>query len=261
MSGRGSAVRLGQRPSRTVIGNSRKKAGNGKSWNYLRKVDCGGRDAGPTRSKKEAISLVKNHSTTKEHEERALELLDLGWPDKRQPRPNKLAVEESIVKSAHPHGVGSSAAACLHLAAKELRFDSKFEGWASLCLPSARNPIKFGFRSLKRMRMILRSIGRGEMCSRNSAMAILSRANLGETIYADISSRIWKRWEQCTCSGENLENHPRQMLAAICHVIAEEEDLPVRPTLIQERFNVGRSYQNWISKIVFPQVDKPPNQT
>ena len=263
MSGRGSPVRIGQRPSRTVIGASSKKAGNGKSWNYLRKVDGGGRDGGPTRKKKEAIRLIQSHSTTKGHERRALELLDLGWPDKRQSRPNRLALKEPIWRSAHPHGVGCSAAACLHIAAEEMGFDLKFETVVGLCLPTAENPVSFGFRSLKRMRKILHdSLGRGRrMSSDNSARAILSRANLGETIYGGISSRIWEHWGLSTLTGDNLENHPRQLLAAICHLIAMDEGLPVRPTLIQDRFNVGRSYQNWISKVSFKQVDKPPNQT
>lgn len=99
------------------------------------------------------------------------------------------------------------------------------------------------------------------MNSNNSARAILSRASLGETIYGGIISRIWEYWELSTAIGDNLENHPRQMLAAICHVVAVEEGIPVRSTLIQNRFNVGRSYQNWISRVSSKQVDKPPIKT
>jgi len=263
MSGRGGAVKLGQRPSRTVIGDSSGKAGNGKSWNYMRKVDSGGRDDGPTRKKIEAIRIIQSNSTTQGHERRALELLDLGWPDKRQTRPNRLALKEPIWRSAHPHGVRCSAAACLHIAAEEMGFDSKFEDVVNLCLPTAQNPISFGFRSLKRMRKIMHdSLGiGGRMNSNNSARAILSRASLGETIYGGIISRIWEYWELSTVTGDNLENHPRQMLAAICHVVAVEEGIPVRSTLIQNRFNVGRSYQNWISRVSSKQVDKPPIKT
>ena len=249
MSGRGAPVRLGQRPSQTRIGSSLGRAGNGRSWGYLDRVNSGGLDDGPTRSKSEAIRLVKDHSATLEHERCALELLDLGWPDRRQPSPNALAVEEPIWKPAHPHGVGSSAAACLHLAAGEMGFDSKLERWAGLCLPNAKNPVTFGFRSLKRMRTILWACGRGRVGSRGSAMAILSRANLGETIYGAISDRIWESWLECARMGGNLESHPRQVLAAICHAIALKEGMPVRPGLIQERFDVGRSYQNWIPRV------------
>jgi len=252
MSGRGGSVKLGKRPSRTRIGKSRGRAGNGRSWSYLERVNGGGVDGGPTRSKKEAVRLVERHSATREHERCALELLDLGWPDGRQAKPHPMAVEGPIWRPAHPHGVGSSAAACLHLAAEEMGFDSKFQSWAELCLPNAKNPVTFGFRSLKRMRSILRACGRGRVSSREYANAILSRANLGGTIYGAISARVWESWLECERTEDNLESHPRQVLAAICHVIAVDEGLPVRPGLIMERFDVGRSYQNWIPKVGRP---------
>ena len=251
MSGRGGSVKLGKRPSRTRIGKSRRKAGNGRSWSYLERVNGGG-DDGPTSSKEEAIRLVERHSATRGHERCALELLDLGWPDGGQTSAHPLAVEEPIWRPGHPHGVGSSAAACLHLAAEEMGFDSKFQSWAELCLPNAKNPVTFGFRSLKRMRSILRACGRGRVSSREYTNAILSRANLGGTIYGAISARVWESWLECERTGGNLESHPRQVLAAICHVIAVDEGLPVRPGLIMERFDVGRSYQNWIPKVGRP---------
>ena len=114
MSGRGGSVKLGKRPSRTQIGKSRRKAGNGRAWSYLERVNGGG-DDGPTSSKEEAIRLVERHSATRGHERCALELLDLGWPDGGQTSAHPLAVEEPIWRPGHPHGVGSSAAACLHL--------------------------------------------------------------------------------------------------------------------------------------------------
>ena len=46
MSGRGGSVKLGKRPSRTQIGKSRRKAGNGRSWSYLERVNGGGVDGG-----------------------------------------------------------------------------------------------------------------------------------------------------------------------------------------------------------------------
>ena len=150
-----------------------------------------------------------------------------------------------------PHGVGSSAAACLHLAAEEMRFDSRFGYWAELCLPGVghKESKSFGFRSLKRMRVILEDLGRTRSSASESARAILQRANLSETIYGDLGAGIEEAWLVCTLAGDNLEGHARGVLAAICHVMAEDRGLPVRPSLIQKRFDVGRSYQNWIGRI------------
>ena len=249
MSGRGASVKLGKRPSRTRIGNPRERARIGKNWRYLDRVDCGGADEGSTKPKDRAIDLIERHARTKEHANYALDLLDIGWPDRSQMNPNELAREEPIWKPAHPNGVGSAAAACLQLAAEEMGFDSKLERLAKLCLPDTTNPVSFGFRSLKRMRIILRSCRRGRPGTGVSAGAILSGANLGGTIYGSIATRIWEVWLECTRTGENLENHARPVLAAICHAVAQDEGFRVRPSLIQEIFDVGRSYQNWLDRL------------
>ena len=60
------------------------------------------------------------------------------------------------------------------------------------------------------------------------------RDSLGGTIYRGISSRIWDEWTQLTRSGDNLANHPRPVLAALCHVIAEDEGLPVGVQIVAE---------------------------
>ena len=251
MSGRGAPVRLGQRPGRTSIGESREKAGNGRSWNYLRKVDSGGNNDGPTRQKKEAIGLIKRYARTDGHRTRSLELLDIGWPDRGRPSRSPLANEGPIWRAAHPHGVSSSAATCLHLAAQEMGFDSRFGHYVGLCLPEiGRNEAEsFGFRSLKRMKIILWELRRKRSSASESARAILQRANLGETIYGDLNTGIEDAWLVCTLSRDNLGGHVRGVLAAICHILAEKGGLPVRPGLIQKRFDVGRSYQNWIERV------------
>ena len=97
------------------------------------------------------------------------------------------------------------------------------------------------------MRVILAGEG-ARNSSDDAAREILARANLGGTIYRGISSRIWDEWTQLTRSGDNLANHPRPVLAALCHVIAEDEGLPVGANLIMKRFNVGRSYHGWVTK-------------
>jgi|TARA_B100001105_G_C22182644_1_gene353453 hypothetical protein len=127
-------------------------------------------------------------------------------------------------------------------------FDSRFGHYVGLCLPGiGRNEAEsFGFRSLKRMKVILWELRRKGASASESARAILQRANLGETIYGDLNTGIEEAWFVCTLSGGNLEGHIRGVLAAICHVMAEDQGLPVKPGLIQKRFDVGRSYQNWI---------------
>jgi len=251
MSGRGAPVRLGKRPSRTVIGDSSRKAGNGRSWNYLRRIDVGGNESGPTRQKREAIDLIWRYARTDDHRRCSLELLDIGWPDRGRPSRSPLANEGPIWRAAHPHGVGSSAATCLHIAAEEMGFGFGFGYWGGLCLPelSGKEAKSFGFRSVKRMRFILRGLRRRGPSASESARAILQRANLSETIYRDLVAGIEEAWLVCTLAGDNLEGHVRGVLAAICHIMAEDGGLPVRPGLIQKRFDVGRSYQNWIERV------------
>ncbi|SVD08963.1 uncharacterized protein METZ01_LOCUS361817, partial [marine metagenome] len=60
-----------------------------------------------------------------------------------------------IWKAAPPRGVGASAAVCLHLASQRMGFDSKFADWVDLCLPGTRGAQSYGFRALKRMRVIM----------------------------------------------------------------------------------------------------------
>ena len=251
MSGRGARVRLGQRPSRTVIGDSREKAGNGRSWNYLRRIDIGIDDSGPTRQKKDAVGIIKRHARTIDHRRCSLELLDIGWPDRGRPSRSPLANGGPIWRAAHPHGVGSSAATCLHIAAEEMGFGFSFGYWAELCLPelSGKEAKSFGFRSVKRMRFILRGLRRRGPSASESARAILQRANLSETIYRDLGAGIEEAWLVCTLAEDNLEGHVRGVMAAICHIMAEDGGLPVRPGLIQKCFDVGRSYQNWIGRV------------
>lgn len=249
MSGRGGAVQRGGKLPGTVIG-----ASTGK-WGHLSRVDRGCGNGGPTRSKRECISLIWRHAETAPQRDRALDLLDVGWPDLDDPGrrgidmgPRGQGFDAPIWKAAHPRGVGASAAVCLHLASQGMDFDSKFVDWVGLCLPGTRRGRTYGFRALKRMRVILGGKG-GRKSSDDVAREILARANLGGTIYRSISSRIWDEWGQRTRSGDNLENHPRPVLAALCHVIAEEEGLPVRVDLIMRCFNVGRSYQGWVQRI------------
>jgi hypothetical protein len=256
MAGRGSPVKLGKRPAHTVIPKFNGTAGNGKKWNYLKKINDNYSDNGPSRSKQYSITLIEKHSRTSGHKRIALELLDIGWPDKDRGVNIGEVCETPIWKPAHPHGVGSSAATCLHVAAREFDFDSKFTEWIKLCLPGVKGATKYGFRSLKRMKQLLQHSGRKIMNSPDSPSAILQRANLGETIYREIMIDIWESWLNCTRCGNNIENHARPVLAALCHILAEKRNLPINTTYIANRFGVNRSYQNWISKLEGQKINK-----
>ena len=251
LSGRGGRVRSGDRVSGSVIGSS-----SGK-WGRLSRIDRGCGNRGPSRAKRECVSLIWRHAATDPQRDRALDLLDVGWPDLDGAgrRGGDIGSrgrggDAPIWKAAHPRGVGASAAVCLHLASQRMGFDSKFADWVDLCLPGTRGAQSYGFRALKRMRVIMGRDGTRKS-SDVVAREILARANLGGTIYRGISSRIWDEWTQLTRSGDNLQNHPRQVLAALCHHIANDKGLPTSQALIMDRFNVGRGYQTWISKLGF----------
>ena len=246
MSGRGGRVRSGDRASGSVIGSS-----SGR-WGRLSRIDRGCGNGGPSRAKRECISLIRRHAVTEPQRNRALDLLDVGWPDLDGAGRRGVDIGSRgrgagapIWKAAHPRGVGASASVCLHLASQGMGFDSKFADWVDLCLPDTRGANSYGFRALKRMRVILGGEG-ARKSSDDAAREILARANLGGTIYRGSSGRIWDEWAQLTRSGDNLGNHPRPVLAALCHVIAKDLGLPVEAGLIIRRFNISRGYQGWI---------------
>jgi hypothetical protein len=195
------------------------------------------------------MGMIREKAATQSHERIALELLDIGWPDGGASSATKEAKKTPMWKPAHPKGVPASAAVCLHLAAYELGFDSKFDEWVEICMPGVRKSKSYGFRCLKRMRAIL-----GENRLRRESMdreadRILDRANLGEVGLGGISPLIWERWVSITMSGGNESNHPRPVLAAICHSIAESQGMPVSSDEIARRFNIEKwTYRNWIGR-------------
>jgi hypothetical protein len=253
MSGRGSGTRLGSRPNGSVIKDKKSgKAGNGKSWAYLSKINSNIAAAdGPTRSKLEAIKLIENFATTRSHKQRALELLELGWPDKHSCSVNPRAAESPIWRSAHPYGVGSSAAACLHMALVRMEIDSKLPNWLNLCLPTVKsgNRNSYGFRCLKSLKQIISSTPmRSESFGVNGS-TILARANLGETRYRVVISEIRAIWASMKNADYNLVNHARPVMAAICHMIAKEHGLKPSKTEIMRLFDVEAGYVAWIPRI------------
>ena len=246
MTGRGPSTRSGKRIRGSVIRGSDASHGSRGKWNRLSRIDRTIEEFRPSRSKGEAAMLIRTHGGSSVHIDRSLELLDVGWPDASQTRSSEFARENPLWKPAHPHGVGASAAVCLHLSAAELGFDSKFSDWVSSCIQNDPKANSHAFRSLKHMRRILSSEGRQGLRPVEEAELILQRANLSETEYRSIAVEIREAWTAIRSSGENAANHTRQVLAALCQIKAKEAGLRVRPKLIRERFNVNRGYQGWI---------------
>ena len=249
MTGRGPSTRSGKRIRGSVIRGSDASHGSRGKWNRLSRIDRTIEEFRPSRSKGQAARLIRTLGASQVHIDRSLELLDLGWPDASQTRSSEFARENPLWKPAHPHGVGASAAVCLHLSAAELRFDSKFSNWVSACIHGDPNANSHAFRSLKHMRRILSVEGRQGTSPVEGAELIFQRANLPEIEYCSIASDVWEAWESIESTGANAINHPRQVLAAICHIKALDAGLKARPRLIRERFNVGRSYQGWIGRV------------
>ena len=251
MEGRGHGTRRGRRPSGTNIGRTGSVPDDKKrKWNRLRMMDRQGRE-GPTRQKLEAIRLVKAFASTDAHISMAIDLLDLGWPDKSEKRVMKAALEKPIWAAGHPCGVGASAAACLHASAARMGFDSKLSDWVEACLPGKKYGVKYSFRSLKRLAVILGEIERSVLLPDSVAGPILSRAELGRTQYGELVPMILDSWRfNAQCQENNLINHARPVLAALCEMLARDEGVPVDRVLIAERFNVGLGYWRWRKKLV-----------
>ena len=248
MSGRGPSTKRGKRTRGSVINGSEASNGSKGKWNRLSRIDNSIGGFRPSASKEEAARLIRTHGRTPPHIERSLELLDIGWPDASQNGSSEFARENPIWKSAHPHGVGSSAAVCLHLSAAELGFDSKLVDWVSHCINAGPKAQSYAFRALKCMKRILFQGCRINPTQTDEAESILQRANLPETQYRSITMDIMESWRAIESTGSNMANHPRQVLAALCHIKATAAGLRASPKFISERFNVGRSYQGWIRR-------------
>ena len=218
--------------------------GQRNKWGRLASIDRDGR-GGPSRSKLQTMELIRTLAATPTHERLALDMLEMGWPDKGSKSALTEAVRNPMWQPAHPRGVPSSAAVCLHLSAYEMGFDSKFEEWVKKCLPGVRKARSYAFRCLKRMRAIMGESRLRRESMDSEARAILSRANLGETEYAPIMGLIWEEWCEISSMRGNTKNHPRPVLAALCEKIAEREGMDISGAFIQSRFNVSRSYKAW----------------
>ena len=246
MDGRGPSTSRGKRIRGSVIRGSDASHGSKAKWNRLSRIDKSVAEFRSSRSKEEAARLIRTLGATQAHVERSLELLDVGWPDASQTRSSDFARENPMWKPAHPHGVGASAAVCLHMSSAELGFDSKFSDWVSSCIHGDPKAESYAFRSLKHMRRILSVARREAPGSVEIAESILSRANLPETVYAGVFDAVRKSWAEVSALGSNASNHPRQVLAAICHIKAQEAGIRISSKAIRESFNIGRSYQGWI---------------
>ena len=247
MSGRGPGTRGGRAQGSEIRASGTR---NQRMWRRLASIDRKGR-GGPSRSKIESIAMIREKAATPSQARVALDLLDIGWPDRGASSATKEAQEIPMWKPAHPKGVPSSAAVCLHLAAYELGFDSKFDEWVEICMPGVRKSKSYGFRCLKRMRAILGDSRLRRTSMDREAQNILSRANLGEIIPFEVLEIIVDEWDRLSESDDNLKNHPRPVLAALCEFISYREGLVIPPTEICGRFNLPSptSFRGWMEKI------------
>ena len=247
MQGRGPGSRGGRIQGSEIRASG---TGNQRRWRRLASIDRSGR-GGASRSKTESMGIIREKAATPSHSRVALDLLDIGWPDRGASSATKEAKENPMWKPAHPRGVPSSAAVCLHLAAYQLGFDSKFEEWVEICMPGVPKSKSFGFRCLKRMRAILGESRLRRDSMDREAQNILSRANLGEIIPFEVLEIIVDEWARLSESDDNLKNHPRPVLAALCEFISYREGLEIPPSEICRRFNLPSpsSYRGWMEKI------------
>ena len=259
MSGRGPSTKSGKKIRGSVIRGSDATNNNKAKWNRLSRIDNSIGGFRSSVSKEEAARLIRTHGATNPHIDRSLELLDIGWPDGSQISSSEFARENPIWKFAHPHGVGASAAVCLHLSAVELGFDSKFIDWVSYCIIEDPNAQSYAFRALKCMRKILFNQGSDRARNISTAESIFQRASLGETEYREIMTDIWNSWQRIDSLGANISNHPRQVLAALCHLMAKRSSIKIRKGIIMERFNVGRSYESWVKYCEMILVSSSPS--
>lgn len=245
LNGRGDAFGKGDQVSGTQMDK-----GKGLSSRLIHIQSNLAAADGPSRAKVRSIKLIKTHATTKAQVRIALELLNIGWP-------NDLAssdISRPIWQPAHPYGVESSAAACLHLASIELGIDSKFTSWLDKSLPSvpSGNRNSYGFRALKEMKLILNNNSSYvNTLNRDNWRAALSRANLGQTNYRDLQPQIVLNWKKLQNSEYNLVNHSRHVLAAITHIVAKQNGIRPCRDEIMSLFNVKQSYLSWIPKVKF----------
>ena len=232
------------------VSGTRMEKGKGLSSRLIRIQNNLAAADGPSKPKVRSIKLIKTHSTTKAQERIALELLNIGWP-------NDLAssnISRPIWQPAHPYGVESSAATCLHLASIELGVDSKFIGWLDKSLPSvpSGNRNSYGFRALKEMKLILNNNSSyTNTLNRDNWQAVLSRANLGQTNYGILQPQIVLTWNKLQDSDYNLVNHSRHVLAAITHIVAKQNGIRPCRDEIMSLFSVKQSYLSWIPKVKF----------
>ena len=252
MTGRGGPSRQGKRPSGSTIHTGFGKASTGKSWNYYAKMQSRiTASEGPSGPKIDALKLIGSFSKTPNHKRLAEELLDIGWPDKGAYSKNSIAEQVPMWRPAHPYGVGSSAATCLHLASGILGIDSKFTDWLDLTLVevASGNRNSYGFRSLRHMRKILANhhVQYSEAC--DEEQAILSKANLGSTRFNCISHKIQEDFEILKLQDHNMINHPRHVLAALCHLWAKEYGLKPTKEEIMTIFGVKSSYMSWLPMV------------
>ena len=177
----------------------------------------------------------------------ALDLLDIGWPEPGAKVPDGFS---PMWRDGHPWGTGSSAAACKLMASNQLGIDCRISELAAEMLPDVelRYARKGIFRSLKSLRRILGTPVIRGLTHRTEVMAILSRVNLGQTGYRNVSLEFHELVGRILDSEECIFSPPRSLLAALLHLLADRSGLRVSKVEITDMFGCSLGYYKRIAQ-------------
>lgn len=249
----GPSVRPGERVSGSTFNISDRDAnGNPLSGNWKksgrrlsrvsRNSDC--KHIG-SRQRRRAKQIIIENTQRGGLRTLSLDLLDVGWPE---PGSNESSHTSPIWKAAHPWGVGGSAAACIILASKNLSIDCRISELAKSLIPNAEKRLakKAIFRALKSLRKVVGNKMIHGNTHRNDVLAIITRANLGETKYRDVATEVTEVVILALNLGTPLGN-PRTLLAALTHYLADSKGIKSRPSEINLLFGCSRGYKSRIN--------------
>lgn len=242
LSGRGFGVKVGEQLPGTTM-----DSGKGISTRIIRLNSRIAASNGPSAPKLRAMELIKTNAKSDAHKRKALEFLDIGWPSDS----DKSNQHTTIWWPAKPYGVECSAAVCLHLSAQDNGVDSQLKNWVTATLPSVRsgNPMSYAYRSQKKMKEILMRKNRLDYNRSKEWKAVLAKANIGSTEYRDLRGRILDAWYILEQIDSNMLNHPRNVLAALCHLFAKQNGIKPDKEEIMTMFGTTSSYYTWIPRL------------
>ena len=200
--------------------------------NQLKQHDLG------SRQRRQAQELIMKNTPNGNLRTLSLDLLDTGWPDARK---NKSI--QPIWQAAHPWGIGGSAGACILQASRLLNIDCRIDELLSNVLPQT-NP-KFGrkaiFRASKSLSKIIRMNKELRYNHQDHPLAVMSRANLGETKFRIVSKDLHTIIQFVRQSEIHIGN-ARTFLACCTHMLATSREIEFKASEINTLFGCSVHY-------------------